>query len=261
MLAIINSPPNTSNREILSALYEGGRLRTVKVTFPEGLSIEEISDLLDPIKTDKTRFLELAYSDSLLKTRGIESGNVLGYLLPNTYEFFLYEKAENVIDRMLDANKNIWDKKNRIKLDQINLTKHQVITLASIVEAETPLKSEASIVAGLYQNRLKIGMRLQADPTIQYVLGRKKRVLYRDLEIDNPYNTYLYTGLPPGPINNPGKRSIESVLNPAQHNYLFMVAKGDGSGKHYFSETNSQHMSYVNKYRNTRDSIKQASKL
>jgi UPF0755 protein len=249
-------PPNTTNKDIIEALFKGGRKRTVSVTFQEGLSIEEMADLLEPIQTNKKEFLRLAYSDSLLKSRNIEAGNVLGYLLPDTYEFFLHEKASKVIDKLLDANKNIWDKKNRLLQDQSGLTKHEIITLASIVEAETPLKSEAPIVAGLYLNRVKKGMLLQADPTIQFVMGRKKRVLYRDLEIDNPYNTYMYPGLPPGPINNPGKEAIEAVLKPIEHEYLFMVAKGDGSGKHYFSRTHAQHNAFVNIYRNIRDSLK-----
>lgn len=249
-------PPNTSNKEILKTLYEGGKLRTVTVTFPEGLSIEEMADLLDPIKTSKKHFLELAYSDSLLSARNIPGTSVLGYLLPETYDFFLYEKAQNVIDKLLDSNTEIWNSEKQAKLDSLGLSKHEALTLASIVEAETPLKKEAPTVAGLYLNRLDKNMLLQADPTVQFVLGRKKRVLYRDLETDNPYNTYLYSGLPPGPINNPGKIAINAVLNPKEHNFLFMVAKGDGSGEHYFSKSNSAHLGYVRKYRKTRDSIR-----
>lgn len=250
--------PGTKNSEILDAIYEGGRLRTVKVTFPEGLSIEEIADLLKPINTDKKRFIELAYSDSLLDARGIPGGSVLGYLLPETYEFFLYETADKVIDKMLDGNQNFWTEANKEKLDQVKLSKHQAITLASIVEAETPLKKEAPTVAGLYLNRLNKNMLLQADPTVQFVLGKKKRVLYKDLETDNPYNTYMYPGLPPGPINNPGKDALKAVLDPEKHKFLFMVAKGDGSGEHYFTKNNKSHLIYVGKYRRTRDSLRKA---
>lgn len=247
-------PPEISNREIINKLYEGTKPRTVKVTFPEGLSIEDMADLLEPVNSNPNRFVELAYSDSLLKARKIESGSLLGYLMPDTYEFFLYERPEAIIDKLLNAGENHWKSIKAKKTSK--LSKHEVLTLASIVEAETPLKSEAPIVAGLYLNRLNIGMLLQADPTVQYVLGKKRRVLYKDLETDNPYNTYVYGGLPPGPINNPGKKAIEAVLNPANHDYLFMVSKGDGSGEHYFSEDNKSHLMYVNRYRKTRDSLK-----
>lgn len=246
----------TTNLELLKSIYEGGKLRTVKVTIPEGLKNQEITSLLSPIKTDLNRFVELCVSDSLLEARNIPAENVLGYLMPETYDFFLFEKAEKVIDKLLAAKENIWTPENINKLQELNMTTHEVYTLASIVEAETPLKREAKTVAGLYLNRLRKGMLLQADPTVQFVMGEKRRVLYRDLESENPYNTYKHVGLPPGPINNPGKNAVLAVLNAEDHDYIFMVSTGDGSGRHWFSKTNAEHERLVSKYRSVRDSIR-----
>lgn len=248
--------PGTTNLEILEAIYEGGKLRTVKVTLPEGLKNQEIVSLLTPIKSNEDEFIKLCVSDSLLKARDIPAENVLGYLMPETYEFFLFEDANIVIDRLLDLKEDLWSAENLAKAEKLGMSKHEVYTLASIVEAETPLKSEAKTVAGLYLNRLRIGMLLQADPTVQFAIGEKRRVLYRDLESENPYNTYRHKGLPPGPINNPGKNAVLAVLNADSHEYLFMVSTGDGSGKHWFSKTNAEHERLANRYRAVRDSIK-----
>ena len=126
------------------------------------------------------------------------------------------------------------------KLNEMSFTPHQVLTLASIIEGEALLDEERPVIASLYHNRLKRGMKLQADPTIQYIIkGPPRRLLIKDLKIDSPYNTYIYKGLPPGPINNPGEASIRATIFPADTNYLYMVAVGDGS--HTFSRTLSEH--------------------
>ena len=210
---------------------------------------------------DSARFVELCTSDSLLKARNIPSNSVLGYLMPDTYEFYIHESPEKVISRLLDAAENFWNTRNMDFLSKQGLTRHEAITLASIVEAETPLKSEASTVSGLYLNRLKKGILLQADPTVQFAMGEKRRVLYRDLERDHPYNTYVYPGLPPGPINNPGKTALKAAIKPKDHAYIFMVAMGDGSGRHYFSKTLREHNNYIKQYRKTKDSLKKINSL
>jgi len=129
-----------------------------------------------------------------------------------------------------------------LQLSNHPLNIHQILTLASIIEAETPVISERKRVSGVFHNRLKKKMPLAADPTIQYALGtHKKRLLYSDLEVDSPYNTYKNAGLPPGPINSPSYSSIEAALTPEVHNYLFFVAKGDGSNTHNFAKNYDEH--------------------
>lgn len=129
------------------------------------------------------------------------------------------------------------------------MSRHQVVTLASIVEAETPVLEERPRVAGVYINRLEKGMLLQADPTVQYALNKFSRLTYSDLNYDSPYNTYRYAGLPPSPINSPSKSSIDAVLNYEKHNFIYFVAKGDGSGLHNFARTYEEHLKNVSLYR------------
>src|SRR5574338_301217 len=136
----------------------------------------------------------------------------------------------------------------KLRAKKIGLTVNQVLTLASIIKGETDRIEEMPIISAVYHNRLKIGMRLQADPTIQYLLpGGWRRLTYQDLKIDSPYNTYKYSGLPPGPINNPGKNAIMAALYPEKNNYLYFVA--DGNGGHRFSKTYSEHLRNVTLYR------------
>lgn len=242
-----------SNYDVLVKLYSGGRLLTKKVTIPEGLSIEETIEILSKeVKTDKKRLLELAYSDSLLGARNIEAGSLLGYLMPETYEFFVNERPRLVLDKLLDLQENFWTPERNKKVEDLGMTKHEIITMASIVEAETPYKSESKRVAGVYYNRLGVGMLLQADPTVQFSMGEKRRVLYSDLKNPNPYNTYIHAGLPPGPINNPGRSALIAALNPEKHNYYYFVARGDGSLRHNFSKNGEEHLSNVAKYRENR---------
>jgi UPF0755 protein len=135
---------------------------------------------------------------------------------------------------------------NRAK--ELGYTPHQVLTMASIIDGETNKTEEMPVIAGVYYNRLRIGMRLQADPTVQYLIpGGWKRLIYDDLNIDSPYNTYKFAGLPPGPINNPGKEAIRAALYPQKHKYIFFVA--DGNGGHKFAESYTQHLRLVNEYR------------
>jgi UPF0755 protein len=180
----------------------------------------------------------------LLKARNIKAKSLEGYLMPDTYEFFMESPPKIMIDRMLDNHYRFISKyKDEIK--KIGLNNHDITTLASIIEAETPVKDEKSIVSGLYHNRINLGWMLQADPTVQYAIGEKRRLLYDDLKINHPYNTYKIIGLPPGPINNPGKDAIYAAIFPEKHDFLYMVAVGDGSGKHNFGTNFSQHQQNI----------------
>jgi UPF0755 protein len=234
--------------ELLKALFNSENLYRIKVAFPPGISYKRFADILEQkLKINKRIFLSLCHSDSLLKSRGIPAKNPEGYLLPDTYIFFANISEREVLDELLDYQEKIW--KSKFEGKKQGFTKHQILTMASIVQAECKLKEEKPIVSGLYYNRLNKNMLLQADPTVQFAMGEKRRVLYKDLEIDNPYNTYKYQGLPPSPINCPDISSIDAAVNPVKHDYLYMVAVGDGSGKHNFSKTHNQHIKYVNEFR------------
>lgn len=241
------------NLEVLTMLFNGGYDLTVKVTIPEGSTLTEINKIiLKNITVDSSKFTQLINSDSIKSKFGCESDNIEGYILPETYFFYKYSTPEFIINKLVNEHNKFWNSLNlqpEFEINNISFDKKKLLTLASIVEAETPLSSEAPIVAGLYLNRLRNGMLLQSDPTVQYAHGNKNRLLFRDLEINSRYNTYKFSGLPPGPINSPGKNAIKSVINYESHSYLYMVAYGDGSGKHRFSTNLGGHNSNVALYK------------
>jgi UPF0755 protein len=204
------------------------------------------------IGVDSARFVEEAKNDSLIKLLGFEAGTLEGYLFPDTYQisFTGIGNREKEIITLLAAefrNKITDDMREHLKERDMSL--NDLITMASIIEAETRFEAEKKTVAGVYYNRLKKNMKLEADPTVQYVLpdGPKKRLMYSDLKFSSPYNTYLNRGLPPGPINNPGLNSILAALYPEEHQYLYFVAKGDGS--HRFAKTFDEHKQNIELYK------------
>lgn len=190
-------------------------------------------------------------SDSAYYTRmGYSKETLPSLFIPNTYEVYWNMSADAFMKRMKKEHAAFWNEERRKKAESIGLTPEEVSTLASIVEEETANGPEKPMVAGLYMNRLKKGMLLQADPTVKFGLQEfgLKRILFKHLEVDSPYNTYKYPGLPPGPIRIPSIQGLESVLNHAQHNYMYMCAKEDFSGTHNFAATLSQHMANARRY-------------
>jgi UPF0755 protein len=180
---------------------------------------------------------KLVYGDSC--PIDIPVDTLEGYLFPDTYRFAIGQKEEEIIkimvNRCLEVASPLYEGYDG------SLSFHEVITLASIVEKEAIYDRERPVIAGVFLNRLRIGMRLQADPTVRYVVNEpRSRVLYRDLEVESPYNTYRYPGLPPGPIASPGVASIRAVIEPADVDYMYFVARGDGT--HYFSRTFAEHV-------------------
>lgn len=229
-----------TNEHMLKILYIGESVKE-KVTIPEGLIAKKIASILQrDVNIDSAAFMQLVNSKTQLQKYGLEGDTFEGYLFPETY--FLpwgMSAAEALEVLVLQFKAQLPDSFSQ-KAARFGLSAHQAITLASIVEGEAMLDSERAKIAALYHNRLKKGWKLAADPTIQYfVPNGPRRLLNADLAIDSPYNTYLYAGLPPGPINNPGRRSLEATVNPESTPYLFMVAKGDGS--HTFSVTFAKH--------------------
>ncbi len=229
-----------SNYSVLKKLYEG-EVTTKMVTIPEGLTAPRIANILKTaVNIDSSRFMSLVHNPKFCDSLGIKAHSLEGYLYPNTYKLYEGITAEKVITYLIYHFKNEFNDSLLQRAEQMKMSVHEVVTLASIVQGEVMVEEEEPIIAALYLNRLKRGMRLQADPTIQYIIkDGPRRLLERDLKIESPYNTYLHRGLPPGPVNNPGISSIRAVLYPAEVDYLFMVANGDGT--HTFSETLLEH--------------------
>lgn len=217
-------------------IYNGSILKNIVITLQQEL------------KVDSSIILKLANDRDFLKSLNINANSLEGYLLPGIYNIYENSGAEEVISILTNSlNKFLNDSLN-FQNQTNNFDKHQILTIASIIEGETNFKDEMPLISAVYHNRLRKGMKLQADPTIQYALdGGWKRLTYSDLNIDSPYNTYKYYGLPPGPINNPGKDAITAALFPAEVDYLFFVA--DGTGKHKFARTYKEHLNNVKDYR------------
>lgn len=194
------------------------------------------------------------YSDSL-QPMGFDSNTVIAMVYPNTYTFFWNASLSTIFDKFYDEYKKVWTDARRDEARKLGLTPLQAYTLASIVEEETQALSEKDTIASVYLNRLHKGMRLQADPTVKFALKdfTLKRIYDKHTEVESPYNTYRNTGLPPGPICTPSLKTLDAVLQPAQTNYFYFVAKSDFSGHHVFSETFDQHVKVANDFRNAQN--------
>ena len=199
---------------------------------------------------DSTEVARLMADTAYIRSIGYSKETLPALFIPNTYEVYWNLSAEELMQRMVKENKAFWNDKRMNQAKAIGLTPIEVATLASIVEEETANQNEKPMVAGLYINRLQRGMLLQADPTVKFSLQEfgLKRILYKHLEVDSPYNTYKYAGLPPGPIRVPSYQGLESVLNYTKHNYLYMCAKEDFSGTHNFAVTSAQHAANARRY-------------
>jgi UPF0755 protein len=241
-----------TNLDVIRAIFSGKQRYVVRITYPEGISLADFAVLTARnLEVDSAEFVNYCNSRANLSKYGITASTAEGYLMPDTYNFFLNASIDKVVETLMNHHQKVWKEFNN-DLKNTKLNKHDILTLASIVEAETPVSDERPIVAGLYLNRLRIGMRLEADPTVQFAMKDKKKLTYNDLKNKNLYNTYVYKGLPPGPINSPGRSAINAVLNPAKHKYLYFVAKGDGSGEHYFATNYNQHLDNKTKYKRNR---------
>ncbi|MCI0474605.1 MAG: endolytic transglycosylase MltG, partial [Ignavibacteria bacterium] len=244
-----------TNFELLYSIFTGKQLCVRRVTFPEGIKLERFASIVQKeLAVDSVAFINFVKSDSLLKANSIPAASAEGYLMPNTYEFYWKQSIPEIVSTLIKAQDKIWNEKFANDAKAEGKTRHEILTLASIIEAEAPNNQDKLRVSGVFYNRLKRNMPLQSDPTVLYALKiHKERVLYRDLEVDSPYNTYRHIGLPPGPINSPGVKAIEAALNPEAHDYLYFVAAGDGSGRINFSRTGQQHIYNVQNYRRNRE--------
>jgi len=246
-----------NTNEILNMLRSGNQ-SPVQVTFNNLRFISELAGAVARyIEPDSLELLK-TFSDPAVHDKfGFTEHTFHCMFIPNTYEFYWTTTADQFLERMSMEYKRFWNEERRKKAAEQGLTPEEVMTVASIVQEESNKKDEKPIIAGLYLNRIKRGMPLQADPTVKFALGnfRIKRVLKTHLEIDSPYNTYKNAGLPPGPINFPEISSIDAVLNAAKTPYLFMCAREDFSGYHNFSKNLSGHLENARKYKSALDSL------
>jgi UPF0755 protein len=236
--------------EVLSILQQGKVLYR-PVVIPEGTELRSIADILATGGwIDRGRFLQLAHDPAYIRQLGVEADSLEGYLFPDTYYLSRGQLNEaGIIGMMVGNFQQVFaDVMENGPQNPINMTPHEIITLASIVEKETGQPQERPMVARVFLNRLDRDMRLQADPTVRYATGKPEGPLTRsNLQEPSPYNTYLIKGLPPGPICNPGRAAILAVLQPAEGDYLYFVSKNDST--HHFSRTLQEHNRAVARYR------------
>ncbi len=239
-----------STNVVVNKLRSGNQ-DPVKLTFSNVRLFSELAGKISHyIETDSISLLQKFTDSNTIKKYQFEKTSFPAMFIPNTYEFYWTTSADQFLERMYAEYKHFWTPERMKKAKDQGLTTVEVTTLASIVQEETAKNEEKPAIAGLYLNRLKMGMILQADPTIKYALQDFgiRRITNDMLQIDSPYNTYKNAGLPPGPINFPETSSIDAVLNPKQHNYIYMCAKEDFSGFHNFATNLTDHLKNASRY-------------
>lgn len=233
-----------SNNDLINMLRSGNQEPVMIILNQIRTKTDLASQVGKQLEADSTELLTLLNKDSYMKQYDLNSENALALFLPNSYEFYWNTDAKGFMDRMEKEYNRFWTKERKNKAKALGLKPNEISILASIVEKETSKSSEKPIVAGVYINRLKKGMLLQADPTLIYAVGdfTITRVLNVHKQIDSRYNTYKYAGLPPGPICLPDLNTIDAVLNYQKHDYLYFCANSDMSGSHVFAKTYNQHL-------------------
>lgn len=232
------------NRALVSKLRSGNQ-DAVNLTFNNIRKKEHFAAFLGrELEPDSLDFIELMNDSAFVGELGFSTETIYTMFIPNTYQVFWNSSPKDFFQRMHRDYEKFWTASRRAKADSIGLTPQEVSILASIVDQETSKKDEMPTIAGVYMNRLKSGRRLEADPTVIFALDdfSIRRVLYKHLQTPSPYNTYVVTGLPPGPITMPSEAAIRAVLDYEDHNYIYFCAKADFSGYHAFAETHSQHL-------------------
>lgn len=246
-------PADASWGRILDDLT-AGHIVTTPLTVPEGFTLRQIAPRIArvaevPESEILTRLHEPALADSL----GVPGPNLEGYLFPDTYHFAPGSSVRRIVEEMVDRYREVWSPERLARLDSLDMTEREIVTLASVVQAEARATAELDTIAAVFHNRLDSGMRLDADPTVLYALGgHRERLLYAAMDsvADHPYNTYTSYGLPPGPIGAPGEAAIDATLWPADSDYRYFVARPDGT--HVFSRTLTEHNRAVNRQRRER---------
>ncbi len=228
-----------SDAILIDLIFNKGPIK-LKLTIPEGSQSKNLFKDINTLLNTDYDFNKYFNSTEILEQYKVDASSLEGYLYPDTYYLYHDSSPEEIIDILLSEFWKKFDENLQDRANQLGFSVHEVVTLASIIEGEAMLDSERSTISSVYHNRLKINMKLQADPTIQYIIpGPPKTLSNRDLRIKSDYNTYQNYGLPPGPINNPGIASIKAALYPEDTNFLFFVAQGDGS--HAFTTNEKDH--------------------
>jgi UPF0755 protein len=236
-----------NNNQIINSLRSNNV--PIKITYNNIETFDQlIKRISERIEADSLSLSNVFYEEKFLNDLGLDSESVFSLFIPNTYEFFWNTSAIQFRERILKEFDRFWNDSRIEKSKKVNLNPIEVMTLASIVQKETPKVDERPTIAGVYLNRLEKNMKLQADPTVVYTIKKRdgfdtriRRVLYKDLRIKSPYNTYVYRGLPPAPIVTPDISAIEAVLNPQKHSFIYFVADVSNPGYHLFSRTNAEH--------------------
>lgn len=243
--------PPLAPKDVLLRIF-AGRIHLVAVAVPEGLTGEEVGALLRPGDTEGAAEFRRAFeATELIADWDPGAKDLEGYLFPDTYSLPRKATEAEIVETMVAEFRAVFDEGRRRRAAELGLSVRQAVTLASLIEEETALPEERPLVSAVFHNRLKIGMKLDCDPTVAYALKRAGRytgrLLLKDLKFESSYNTYLHPGLPPGPISNPGLASLDAALRPAPEPFLYFVATGDGG--HRFSRTLGEHLDAVRRYR------------
>ena len=238
-----------SSLAYIIGIMKRGEQSPFNVTIPEGRTMAQIANILEAtLDMDVTQFRDAVTNRAFLDSSQIDGDDLEGYLAPSTYNFYYDESPQKIVATMTEHFFESLPDSFEEKANQLGLTFNEAVTLASLVEKEAMLDSERSIIAAVFLNRLRKGWKLECDPTVIYGMGGLNRPLsHDDLANDSPYNTYIIYGLPPGPIANPGAKSLEAAVNPAQVGFFFFVARGDGS--HIFSYTLQDHNNAIYRIR------------
>jgi UPF0755 protein len=239
-----------SNRKLIAKLRSGDQ-DALNLTFNSVWNIQElVGKLSKELEADSITLLNEFLSQKTMDTYKVNVATIMTKFIPNTYDIFWNISPDKFVKRMVDESDKFWTPEKVAKAKAYNLTTEQAYTLASIVERESNNKKERPTVAGVYLNRLRIGDKLRADPTVVYANGdfTLNRVLFKHLNYDSPYNTYMYSGLPPGPIYMPSTNAIEAVLDAEKHEYFFFCAKPGYASEHSFAKTAEQHQQNANVY-------------
>jgi len=233
------------------AKIAAGRVYYHRVTVPEGLELAQVASVfVESEFGSMANFLSIMHDTGMITDLDSSAESLEGYLFPETYFLTAGMTEREIVELMLQNFRAFWNQKRKQRANELKMTIREILTLASLIEKETGLESERPLVSAVFHNRLRINMKLACDPTVIYAVKRVKPydgvINKSDLELDSPYNTYLYPGLPPGPIANPGRLAIEAALYPADSEYLYFVSRNDGS--HIFSTRYSDHAKAVNRY-------------
>lgn len=242
--------PGVNTVDVFRGL-RNGQQEPIMLTVPETRTMEQLaSRLASKLMIDSATIVQAVTDQAVCQNLGYDTCTISCIFVPNTYEIYWNTSIERLMDRMAREHDNFWNEERRQKAKAAGLTPNEVCTLASIIDEETANNAEKPMVAGMYINRLRIGMPLQADPTVKFAMKNfgLRRIYNTHLTIDNPYNTYRYAGLPPGPIKIASIAGIDAVLNHARHDYLYMCAKEDFSGTHNFAVTYQEHLRNADRY-------------